>query len=99
MPHYQPDHDYSLRRIGEDGVLYPMAAYYLRGGELFRAVQLMLSNPIERFDGPPIGLVEHDAGPCMRILAGQSELGEIDVATGIYTGRTGLRFQLEAIQL
>ncbi|WP_152227502.1 hypothetical protein [Pseudomonas sp. SCB32] len=99
MPHYQPDHDYSLRRIGEDGVLYPMAAYYLRGVELFRAVQLRLSNPLERFEGPPIGMVEQGVGSSMRVFAGQTELGDINVVSGVYTSRIGLRFQLEAIQL
>ncbi|MCY1247912.1 hypothetical protein D9M72_612880 [compost metagenome] len=76
-----------------------MAAYYLRGGELFRAMQLLLDNHAERFDGPPIGLVEQSAGPSMRVLAGQTELGDIDVATGVCTRRTGQHFQLEVIQL
>lgn len=99
MPHYHPHHDYSLCCIGQVGVLYPMAAYYLRGGELFRAVQLVLSNPVERFDGLPIGLVEQGAGPSMRVYAGQTGLGDINIVSGVYTSRIGLRFQLEAIQL
>ncbi|MCG8911029.1 hypothetical protein [Pseudomonas sp. DP-17] len=97
---YYPDHDYELRRLNEDDGLDPIPAYYLRGRDLFRAQQLLPSNPVCRFEGSPVGHVElNNSLEPFRVMSGPHPLGTIELADGIYTTVDGQRYLLRAIQL
>lgn len=97
---YYPDHDYELRRMNGDDCLDPLAAYYLQGQDLYRAQQLVPRNPVNRFEGKPVGHVELNSSlRPYRVLAGAKELGEIELATGVFTSAEGERYWLKPIQL
>ncbi|HGM8087279.1 TPA: hypothetical protein ACKP9S_003650 [Pseudomonas aeruginosa] len=97
---YYPDHDYQLRRLNEDGGLDPIAAYYLQGRDLYPARQLRPQSSIARFEGKPIGRVKlNNSLRPYQVMDGDSVLGEIELATGIYTASDGQRFLLQSVQL
>ncbi|HEJ2342730.1 TPA: hypothetical protein ACWLUJ_006196 [Pseudomonas aeruginosa] len=97
---YYPDHDYQLRRLNEDDGLDPVAALYLNGRDLYRAQQLRPQSSITRFEGKPIGRVRlNNSLLPYQVMNGECVLGEIELATGIYTTADGLRYLLQSIQL
>lgn len=97
---YYPDHDYQLRRLSEDDGLDSIAAYYLIGRDLYRAQQLRLKSPLGPFEGPPIGRVKlNNRLQPYQVVAGNESLGEIELATGIYTTVEGQRYLLQPVSL
>lgn len=97
---YYPDHDYQLRRLNEDDGLDPIAVLYLNGRDMYRAQQLRPQSPIARFEGKPIGRVKlNNSLLPYQVMDGDTVLGEIELATGIYTAADGQRYLLQPIQL
>ncbi|HCF3826991.1 hypothetical protein FAS41_30285 [Pseudomonas nicosulfuronedens] len=92
---YYPDHCYKLRRLQDDGGLDPFPAFYLVDRNLYPVQQLM---PNGRLYGEPLGRVElNNSLAPFRILAGADELGQIELASAIYTAADGQRYQLQRI--
>ncbi|QIE91184.1 MULTISPECIES: hypothetical protein [Pseudomonas] len=92
---YYPDHCYQLRRLLGDGGLDPFPAFYLVERDLYPVQQLM---PNCRLHGDPLGRVQlNNRLEAYRILAGADELGQIDLASAVYTAADGQRYQLQRV--